>query len=64
VAADAATTTCSSSSSDEPVQVPHGYIVPGCSSEHDVDVAVKLGLPLLGPSPHLAQVLASRIGSR
>jgi hypothetical protein len=38
--------------------------VPGCSSEHDTDVAVKLGLPLLGPSPQLAQVLASRIGSR
>jgi hypothetical protein len=52
------------SSSSAPLPVPPGYIVPGCSSEHDVDVAVKLGVPLLGPSPQLAQVLASRIGSR
>lgn len=44
--------------------VPAGYLVPGCPGEHDVDVAVKLGLPLLGPTPQLAQVLASRIGSR
>lgn len=43
---------------------PAGYIVPGCPSDHDLDVAVKLGLPLLGPTPQLARTLASRIGSR
>eukprot|EP00775_Hariotina_reticulata_P009260 gene9260-9425_t len=44
--------------------VPGGYIVPGVPVDADVDVAVQLQLPLLGPSPQLARVLSTRIGCR
>jgi hypothetical protein len=43
---------------------PLGYIVPGVPVDADVDVAVQLQLPLLGPSPQLAKVLSTRIGCR
>lgn len=63
-AAAGAQQTNSSSKSNSTQQLPLGYIIPGCPCEHDVDVAVKLGLPILGPTPQLAQVLASRVGAR
>lgn len=44
--------------------VPGGYIVPGVPVDADVDVAVQLQLPLLGPSPQLARVFSTRIGCR
>jgi hypothetical protein len=32
-----------------------GYILPGCVGEEEVDLAVALGLPLMGPMPHMAK---------
>jgi hypothetical protein len=40
------------------------YIQPHCSSLHEVELAVHLGLPLLAPGPETADLLSTKAGAR
>ncbi|KAK9811483.1 hypothetical protein WJX72_004683 [[Myrmecia] bisecta] len=41
-----------------------GYIVPGKMGDEEVDLAVRLGLPILAPHPHVAHKYALKSGAR
>ncbi|KAL6746704.1 hypothetical protein V8C86DRAFT_1820156 [Haematococcus lacustris] len=41
-----------------------GYIVPGCVSDEEVDLAVALGLPLLSAAPHIARTLTRKSAAK